>query len=408
MGKRSAFLFLLILVVLSTTGCWDQVQIEERGFVIALAIDLPESEKMKRKAEQEAPDKPKEQVRFLVTHQFVIPGGLSGGSQGGGANHSSSGEAFLNLTSEGDSLFEISRAVAGRTSRSPFYQHLKVVIISEEVAKTKDAFAKVLDFTLRDPELRRSSKVMIAKGEARSTLEITPKNEKLPGMFINSIAENIKKNARMLPEERLGDVHGYMIRRFSYAIPRIVSGSDAVKIAGSAIFRGKNNQMVGYLGEEETEGLNFVTGKLDGGLLKALVGDNLVIFNVQGAKRTIEANTRDKEHIRFLISIECEGVIAESFRRIDFLDTKTIEHLQKKFEQEIERLANDTIKKVHKQMKVDALRLGSYLKQEQYQVWKQINKDWEDGMNLYNKSEIKVKAKVYIRNVGEVNRTKNR
>lgn len=402
MSKRPVQLVLLCFILLFASGCWDQVQIEERGFVVGVAIDVPRSKQAERQAEQEAPDKPEGKQRFLVTAQFVIPGGLTGGgnSQGGGGQGSTTGEAYLNLTSEGDSIFEIGRELATRSSRSPFMEHLKVIIVSEKLAKSP-AFADALEFFLRSPALRRSTKVLVAKGDAKDVIEVSPKHEKLPAMYINSVAENIQKNARMLPETRIGEVHEYLLKESSFVIPRVTPDKNEVKIAGAAVFR-FDNIMAGFLGEEETEGLNFLTNNIEGGLLKIPVRDNLVSFNIESASRKIEANTSDKEHMRFVITIECEGAIAESFEQVDYLESKNNDILQQKVAEEIERITNDTIRKVHKQMKTDVIGLGSYLKQERNDLWKQIKGDWEQGENYYAKSSIEVKARVFIRNFGDI------
>lgn len=407
MCNRNLFIAILCLCLVITTGCWDQVQIEERGFVIGVAIDLPRTKQTERQTEKEAPDKPKGKQRVLVTQQFVIPGGLTGGAggSGGGGGQNSTNQAYYNLTSEGDSMLEISRELAARTSRSPFYQHLKLVIVSEDIARTRHAFADVLDFFLRNPEMRRNSKIMIAKGQAKSAIEVQPKQEKLPVLYINSVAENTRKSARMLPEVLIGEVHENLLNEMSFVIPRITSNNNEVKVAGSAIFRGYDNKLAGFLGEEETEGLNFLTGRIQGGLLKVPVHDNLVSFDIRGAKQKIEANTTDKENMRFTFVIECEGVIGETFERLDFLDQKIIRNQQKNVAKEIERLAKDTINKVHKDMKTDVLGLGSYLKQERPQLWNQIRNDWDRGRNYFAKSEIQVKAKAYIRNIGDVNKS---
>lgn len=406
MSKRIAFLCVFTAALTMVAGCWDQVQIEERGFVVGIAIDAPRTKETESRANKEAPDKPKSDQRFLVTHQLVIPGGLVSGSQGTGGGQNTANEAFLNLVSEGDSLFETSRELAARTSRSPFYQHLKVLIISEEVARSKTSFANSLDLLLRDPDSRRSTKVFISKGDAMNVMKVKPKTEKIPALYINAVGENINKNARMLPEALVGDVHQYLLNEFSFALPRIIAEKQEVKVAGAAVFS-MQNQMVGFLGEEETEGLNFLTGKINGGLLKAIVNGNLVMLNIQGAKRKVECDISDPKHMKFTLKLQCEGAIVETYEQTDLLKETTMHEMEQALAKEIERLSKDTIRKIHGELKVDTINLGSFLKQHHYPLWKKIKNDWEQGQKLYEKSEIRVEAKVYIRNVGGINKAKN-
>ncbi|MGC5327865.1 Ger(x)C family spore germination protein [Brevibacillus sp. SYSU BS000544] len=392
--------FLLVLLIVSltlvATGCWDQVEIDERGFVIGVAIDLPKSKELKEKAKREAPDKPHGKHRFVVTQQFVIPGALTQNT----ANKTD--QAFLNITSEGGTMFEVTRELATRTSRSPFFQHLKVLVISEDVARKKYAFGDTLDFFIRDQEMRRSTKVLISKGNARSTIEINPKNEKLPVMYIDSIVRNSKKSARMLKETRVGDVHEYLLSGESFVIPRIIADTKEVKVAGGAVFNGSDHRMVGFLGEEETEGLNFIRGNITGGLLKVGVYDNLVIFEIQESKQKIKANVKDINQMEIVISIDAEGNLVESFERIDFLREDVSSKLEKKIAEEIERLANDAIRKSQKEFKIDFLGLGKYVYQHHYKLWKTIKNDWDQGRNYFTKCKIRVEAKVKLRQTGGI------
>ncbi|WP_289138936.1 Ger(x)C family spore germination protein [uncultured Brevibacillus sp.] len=403
MNKRIVSLCLFVTLLTLVAGCWDQVQIEERGFVVGVTIDVPRSSETEKKANQEAPDKPKGKQRFLMTHQIVIPGGLISGSQGISGGQNTTDEAFLNLSSEGDSLFEVSRELSTRISRNPFYQHLKILVVSEEIARQASTFTDAVDILLRDPDSRRSSKVFISKGDARKVIEVRPKTEKIPSLYINSVGENINKNSRMLPEVTIGDVHQYLLNQYSFALPRIVAEKEEVKVAGSAIFSTKN-KLIGFLGEEETEGLNFLTGHVKGGLLKAKYKDNLIVLNIHGAKKSVEADIRDKKRIKFTIKIQCEGTIFESYAKIDLLNAAIMQQLQAAFAKENERLCRDTIRKVHQDLKADAIGLGSHLKQNHYSLWKQIRDDWEQGQKLFEKSEIHVEANVYIRNIGGINK----
>ncbi|MFJ9499131.1 Ger(x)C family spore germination protein [Brevibacillus centrosporus] len=401
MAKRLRLYVSMLLSTILVSGCWDQVQIEERGFVVGVAVDAPRNENAEEQAEQEAPEKPKGKQRFLVTNQMVIPGGLVSGGQSTSQN--TTNEAYLNIVSEGDSLFEVSREFATRASRTPFYQHLKIIIFSEEIARSKAGFGNAIDVLLRDPDARRSTKVFISKGDAKNVIEVKPKTEKLPSLYINFIGENNDRTARMLPVMRIGDVHEQLLNQFSFTLPRITAEKQEVKIAGAALFN-SDHIMVGFLGEEETEGLNFLTNQIKGGLLKAKFKEDLGVLSITGAKRSIVADTRNKEHLKFTYQIECEGAIMESFDQIDLLNKQVMEKLQLAFANEIERLCRDTITKVHKQLPVDVIGLGSHLKQYHKDLWKDIKNDWEKGKRLYGKSEIKVVAQVYIRNIGGINR----
>jgi spore germination protein len=409
MVKRAYTALLMIILSLFIMGCWDRVELEERGFVIGVAIDAVKDQETTNLEQEEAPDKPKGKQRFVVTFQFVIPGALSGEKGGMSAKKGeSSSEASFNISSEGDAMDTITTALATRTSRTPYFQHLQVVIVSEDVARNQLGFANVTDFFLRDQDMRRSVKILIAKGEARKVLEARPPNEKLPAMYIRSIAENTKKTTRMLPVSRFGDLDEHLLRGESFAIQRIVGHKQEVKIAGGAVFQGNTNSFIGFLGEEETEGLNFITGDGKRGTIKFKVQDNLVVYDIDNMKSKIKAVVNKKNEIQFTITVESEGTVGESFESLDFLKPNILRGLEIKAEEEIERLMKDTITKVQKDFKKDVFGFGAYLRGNHYDIWKQVRKDWDSGENYFAQSHIQVETKVKIRRNGIINKTEKR
>ncbi len=92
------------------------------------------------------------------------------------------------------------------TSRSPYLPHMKLIAVSSELAKTK-LFESVMDLFIRDHEMRRGVSVVIAEENASGILNITPENEKLPVMHIQSVMDNSFKYAGNIQPLRIGELH---------------------------------------------------------------------------------------------------------------------------------------------------------------------------------------------------------
>jgi spore germination protein len=398
MGKVLAS---VLIILLFATGCWDRVEVEERGFVVGLAIDL---------AEQDSEDGGKGKQRFVVTFQIVNPSGMSGGSSGGKGSGGAGGseqKAYFNISSEGDSMKQITRELFARTSRTPYFEHLKIIVVSEEIARSELGFGQVLDMFIRDHEMRRGIKVMITKGQARDILDVHPPNERMPSMYINFASGNFDKNTSMLPILTIGDLHERFLKIESFSVPSVNYGKEDVKLTGAAVIGG-DNRLIGFLGEEETSGLNFMKGSVKEGILKIMFDGELMIFDITEAKHKVKAEVGDKQAIHFEISIEVEGEIGEAFGQLDFKNPEILSKLEKHVSEEIVRLCEAAIDKVQKQYKVDTFELGAYLKQNHNKVWKQIKDDWDSGVNYFAKSEIRVKADTHIRRTGTVIKSEQR
>ncbi|GGF99483.1 Ger(x)C family spore germination protein [Paenibacillus abyssi] len=377
------------------TGCWDRVEIEERGFVLSVAVD--------EAAEKEgSADEPKGLQQFEVTYQFIIPTGLMKNGKSGSSDGSS---AYFNITKTGDSMFGIARSLAAEVSRAPFFEHLKLIVISESAAETL-GFANVLDFFIRDHEMRRSVRTVVSKGQAKQMLSVVASNEVIPAEYISSILENSRKNAEIVKKARIGDVHEYLLQKQSFVLPQISKINDKeADLRGSAMFNGTDNKLVGFLSAEETKGLNFLHDKIEGGSVKIKWNDNVSNFEIRESKTTLHADVKDRNRIKFHYHIKTEGIIAELFDRPDLMSAPVIKEMEKLIEEEIRRTAEKTIHKVQRQKKVDVLLLRSHLEKNHYRMFQAIEPDWETGINYFAKSDIIVSVHANIRAIGAINKS---
>jgi len=390
---KSIWIFCLLFLV---TGCWDQNEIEERGFVIGAAVDMVEEQTDDSGGEMFEKELGN---KYKLTYQFVVPGNFTGGGGGQSGGGASEGKPFLNLTAEGTAIHQITRRMATETSRKPYLEHIHLIVLSEELSR-KGHLKDVMDFFVRDHEMRRVAKVMVSEGEARKTLEISPQHEKMPVLFIESLSENIVKHSTSLPPINIGDVHRYLLKGNSFAIPRIVVKNNKGALLGAAIFNSQGQKMIGTLNESETLGMNFITEKAKSAILEFLMNGQLVAFEIKSAKSQIEADVSDKDQIKFTVKINVEGNVGELYGDLALENQSVLSEIEEKTAKEIERITDRVIDKVQKKYKADVFELGAYLKQEYYKTWKQVNKEWDKGGNYFSKSVIDVQVNVEVRQIG--------
>lgn len=403
MAKRAGVIFMIICISFLTAGCWDRVEIDELGFVVGIAIDSPRGHPEK-KGEEDSNNK-KQRGKFVVTYQLVVPSGLKqSGSTGGGGGSDGKQKAYFNVTLEGDTMSSLAARLSSKTSRAPFFEHLQVVLISDEVARQKGAFADLIDYFLRDSEMRRSLKIMIVKGNAKQVLEVNPPNENLPAKFISSAAENTRKTSRMLAESRLGEVHEKLLKRESYLIQLISTTKDQkdISIMGSALFDGHANRLIGFIGGEETAGVNFIKGKINGGVVNAKINDYLLGYELNWERRRMQVDVRNPDHLVFHIHIKSKGIIEQSFEQLDFTKEETIKLMESEVSQEIKRMTEHAIRKMQKGYGKDVFDFELYLYREHYATWKKIKDDWEEGKKLFSKATMEVTVETEVQRSGSV------
>ncbi|WP_337101477.1 Ger(x)C family spore germination protein [Paenibacillus sp. YIM B09110] len=399
MARVCAIVICLSVSATLLSSCWDRIELEQRGFVIGVAIDVADKKKLEEHASGEGVQE------FKITFQVVVPAGLKQSDKSGATP---SNKAYFNVHVNGRTMQEVLAKLASQLSRLPFLEHLKLIIISEKVAATKLGFANVLDYFLRNNDARRNVSVMIAKGEASRALDIVPQGERTPVFFINNIARNGRELMRIHKDTRIGDVHEYLLKRESFTLQKLTIKNLEASLIGASVMDGKTNSLVGFLNQRETQGLNYLTGDNDRGLIELQVEDNLIVFETERSQVRLTSEGTDKGNLKFKFLVEMEVVIAEAFERQDYLSELTIDKLQVKVEEEVVRLTEETIAKTQKIYKKDVIKLGSYLSENKPRLWSQLSDNWDSGINYFSKSEIKVKADVKIRRIGSVNQTEKR
>ncbi|WP_217587826.1 Ger(x)C family spore germination protein [Lentibacillus saliphilus] len=384
--KRTALSLCIIVALL--TGCWDVIDIEDRGYIIGTAIDLKE-----RKGEGA--------YSLALTNQFVIPGNMtSAPGEGGGGS-----KPFTNITVDGESLMIINRKMGAESSRLPFYGHLKMLVVSEDIAKEKDLFAGVLDLFIRMQEMRRDIKLIIAEEEAKDVLSVEPDIEKIPALYLDALSENSSKTMSMLAPVTVGDVHGFLLNHHSYALPMLKKKVDKlVQYEGAAVFSGKGNKLVGSLNDQETKSLNLVTKPFKGGTIEFEMDGHPSVYELEFSKPDIKVKTKDPQSISVEVSVTTEGSMAEMFGSKSLINEKEISKIRTILTKKLEDQINALINKLQHELNADLIGVNSVLEQKHPDIWKQIKDDWEQGEDLFSQVDIKVKATAHIQSVGASDR----
>lgn len=389
MNNKTVLLPAVMVMTFLLTGCWDQVEIEDRGFIIGSGIDLSD-------------DSNNDQTELALTHQFVVPEGIGTPTDSGGDE-----PAFDNLTSSGTNMFSVSRKMSEQTSKIPFYEHEKVVVISDEVASKPYLFTKVLDIFMRNPEMRRSINVVIADGSAKKVLETKPDSEKVPITYLDSVMENSFANATEVDPVKIGDVHGDSLERVSYVLPRVIPEEKSSKSKGAAVFNGHNQQMVGILDSSETKGMNLITGKAEEGVINIAMNQKNVTFEMEDVDSNIKLDTKDPKNIKAHVTISVDGAISETFGTENLFKERVMKEIEKQVSSEIEKIAEKTIKQSQDKLKADIFGIGKQLQEKHYSLWKQLQDNWDHGANYFSDVTFDVDASTRVDTTGNVNKTKH-
>jgi spore germination protein KC len=135
--KKAMLIFILILFPFISSGCWNYREVDKMAIAAGIAVDRDPITK-----------------DYIMTVEVV---NISAQSQ----YATISSEIY---TSKAKTMFDAVRNLIEMTGLRLFWSHAKVLIVSEEIAK--EGMIPVIDWYLRDSEIRINMWLLISKGNS--------------------------------------------------------------------------------------------------------------------------------------------------------------------------------------------------------------------------------------------------
>ena len=253
--KKGVLILLTTMVLITVVGCWNRRELDTLAIITAVGID-----------------KSQEDGKISVTFQIMKPSEVkaSSGSKGSGGSGGSGGsKAVWVFTSTGYTVFDAARNAIMQSDRRLFFPQNKIIVIGEEVART--GIAPLLDFFDRDPEPRRLSWLLIAKGKASDINNAEHEQEKIPARAIEGMVKSSSVSS-MAVKMNLND----LLKTVSSPTTDPIAGriemineeggtNKKMRVTGAAVF--KKDKLMGFLDRPETRGLNWILGKVNSGII---------------------------------------------------------------------------------------------------------------------------------------------
>lgn len=378
MLKKITLLFFIVIILSCFCSCERYgTEIEDMMIIQGIAVD-------------------KDKEGYEVTIEML------NNKQSASADSSNVGEEMtLCYSGKGETVAEALRLIINKTGNVPTYTHNKVIILSEDVAKTD--ITKVLDFFERDYTTEPITLVCTAKDvKAGEVLKANigkdiSKSEVLEKILNQSAISSIT------PETRLIDVINTVLDETAcIALPTVTlqknGETKAFFVENVAVFN-YDNELSYYLGRESSESFVRLLGELKNG--------TLVTQDEKGAKATfiiVDGKTSYKAEVNngivnynVKIKMYCD-LNAYEGDRFQSIKNETVEVFRKNIEFDTERKLKDTYKAIQQHGAFDILRFGRRLLQNDKTAYKQLKDNWQSN---FKNSNINIDVEVVIRRIGE-------
>jgi spore germination protein KC len=288
-----------------------------------------------------------------------------------------------------------------------------MIVIGEEAAK--EGIFDPLDFLSRDHELRTDFYIAIAKDKsANEILNVLTSLTKLPAnkMFkaLESSAENWAATGKVRLNLLIDDI---VIDGKEPVIPGITIIGDptagesldnvqtikpkaTLEFTGLAVF--SQNRLIGWLSEEESKGYNYIQDNVESTITVIDCEEGQAGIELIHTESTIEPRIENGKPV-ISITIEGEGNLADANCKLDTLNPNTISDLEKKTNEQIERVVRAVIDKAQKEYKTDFLGFGERLFKDIPGEWRKRKDNWSAE---FEQIDVEVTAMIKIRGVGTI------
>lgn len=350
----AVIIFVIVICPIILCGCWNYREIDTLAIVAGIAIDKDVATN-----------------KYLVTTEIIT-------SQTQGGSSLVSSEIY---TAEGDSIFSAVRNTINKTGLKLFWSGAKVVIISKSVAS--DGVIPVIDWTNRSSDVRSDMWVLISKGNsAAEILKTKSKLNLITSYHIDDAMQSGRTLSKFTDSRLWSFIDGMSSEGKAEAVATVenavYNGTIEPSISGTAIF--KQDKLIGYIDENETEYMLMIQNKMKEGLinLKDVSGSGTGITLEIDSNKTKLTPIYNNGTASMIIDIYPVVTIQEVEGTKDFMKEDNLLILQSEAQKRIKFQVQHLITKLQKDYNSDVLGFGETFEEQNPKVAQSYKKNGED------------------------------
>lgn len=379
MNKKILIIIIPLLFLL--TGCYDYKELNSISILSATEINKIDDE-------------------FIVSAQAVNPQA---------PDKTSNAQApFIIYTGRGKTIQEAYRSIANESSKFLYLNHIQILIINEKIAK--ENLDEIVDYFMRSSAIRTEFYVLIGRDDNILDI-ITPIND----ISSASIKESIENNLKYLgttSDITFNELVSIMLDKNSeIVLPSIklindskegenIENTEETKVnakyelSNLAIF--KDDKLIGYLNEEQSKTYNILQNKINNTILTYECDkDKYMSVEIIDSQSSIDVSNKKAN-----IEVKLSGNLNEYNCSKSLENKKTIEKIEKEFEQKLTESITKNINEVRTEYNSDIFGFLDNIYKKDYKTYKTIKNNWYSSN--YQSLELSVNVDLTIIAKGKV------
>ena len=407
--KSSILVALLIFSLIFSGGCWDQVEIENLAIIRAIAVDY-------------LPGRP---APYLVTLAVKRPAAM-GPQEGGGGG----GEQIALYAGVGASIELAIKQATLHIPRRIYLAHNDLVIVGEQLAS--HGLLPVLDFVIRNPEMRLSAFLLVAAETGWEILHTAARKEKSITEEIHGLLDQARETSETQPEPvfrflrkmtTLGEeAHTVVIIAKPLPgdkLPELkIQGAEAgeaeggqgggdnegggakqeksLALDGMAVFRG--DRLAGILDRREARGKLWLSGQTARGVMAVddpVHPEQTVTLSLTRSQTKLTPSVQDGR-ISFRVEVEAEGDLISQSSQADLTTPEMIKKLNSAMSGAIKAEMEKALQKM-RQLETDVVGFGALLNRRKPKLFREMAERWPE---TFAQLPVEIQVKANIRRTG--------
>lgn len=369
--EKIKMVFIVISCSFVFSGCWDEFEPEERGFVTAMGID-----------------KSKDYVFSVCTEipsLDIFEGDSSKEKNGENENENSYVESF-----SGASIWSAVKSIDGKTDRKLDFGQIKLCVLGRNLLRDKEMTKQAIDAVERNKDIWRKVIVCAAKNKAEDVLKGYTGDRKTVGFFADAFFNNNKKSSDFTFKKTLQDLLSDLSATGETIIPVIKIKEGELYFDEMAVI--KDYTLAGYCNSDIIKGYNII---------KEDIMETDIITNFNGIDVPLKVNKKntdiefkeENDMVKCIISVNIEGDV-EEYRN----GNVPVSELEKAYENTVSGQIKDSFDFFKNELKTDVLKLHEYCRKKNNNLYKKFGEK-----NIFQNMELSENVNVVIKGTGTIN-----
>jgi germination protein, Ger(x)C family len=380
--KRWVLALMLLLIPLLTTGCWNRRELDKIGLVTGIGIDRGEDQ----------------QIEFTV--QLINPAAIKHSSDGGSGQKPS-----IILSSSGSTIFEAIRNLTEKSGRRLNYSHNMVIVLGADLAR--DGVLPILDFFVRDHEIRFKTWIVVTGGKAADIIQAEPSMENMSAKNLSLLLKDYGVVSQSAAVDMLDIINEITDESLQAVVGRVeldnIPEKKGLILSGAGVFR--QDKLIGWLDPMKTRGYLWVRGKVKSAIITVPCPgqeNKLISLEVKKAKSSIKPYLTEGK-MNYLVEVSVESVVGEQMCNEDFANPEMIKAVEAAQQKVVAKEVEMIIEEAQKNFKVDIIGLGEATMRKLPKEWKEMKEQWEAE---FPNVDVEVQINSKITGTGLVDRIK--